>query len=237
MNHTHTAHIEAVLADIQARWGAHALQPLSNVNNKLITIPTGFPLLDTALSAGGIPKHRLTSLLGQATSGMTTLAYKIMAQAQVSQLVVVYLDAPHTFDPQYAALRGVDMELLLLVRPETWELALEMLRDLVGITVTGLLIFDTSVPTIQSPETGQSLAKTLERVGTLLPQSSWTVVTLVPDNLNVKVDGSAALRLHLKRLAWLYADVLYGYRVEVTVAKNKLGLVGEPIIIEMELEG
>ena len=238
MNDTQTQNLDDVLVGIQARWGQEALRVLADVTPPSDFISTGFPPLDAALGTGGIPQHDLTALYGKPTSGMTTLAYSLMTQAQQNQMVTVYLDAPQTFDPEYATYWGIDMEMLLLIRPETWEHALEMLRDVVNISVAGLLVFDTGIPDLRASNQHRPLADTLQRAGALLPQSTWSVVVLVPVDLPVNVDNGAALRLQLARLDWLFdEDVLRGYRVEITVLKNKFGPIGEPVILDVPLGG
>lgn len=236
MNRTHN--IDELLAHLQQKWGRQALQPLTDLAAHADCIPTGFPALDAAIGGGGIPRNRLTAFCGQPTSGMTSLAYSVIAGAQANQLVVVYLDAPQTFDPEYALYRGVDMDLLLHVRPETWGEALEMLRDVTGIAVAGLLVLDASLADIDAPEKRKALAATLQRVAALLPQSTWTLLTLIPPDLPVNVDSGSALRLLAERLAWLREDgTLSGYQTRVTVLKNKFGPAGEQVIIDLTLRG
>jgi hypothetical protein len=238
VNPTPTPNLDALLSAIQDKWGQQALQPLAHVRPHGAFLPTAWPALDAALGAGGIPRNRLTTLSGQPTSGMTTLAYTLMAQAQQHQLIPVYLDAPHTFDPEYAAYRGVDLEMLLIIRPETWEHALELLRDVIHITVAGLLVLDANLPDLPSSRKHTALASTLHRVGTILPQSTWTVVALIPPELPAQADHSATVRLLLQRLGWWFEDdLLRGYQVQITVLKNKGGPVGEPVIMKLALRG
>ena len=165
MNDMQTQRIDDLLTGIQAKWGREALQPLSKVKANADFIPTGFQKLDMALGTGGIPKNRLTSLYGKPTCGMTTLTYSIITQAQANRLVTVYLDAPHIFDPEYAMFRHVDMDLLLLLRPETWEHTLEMLRDVVNVAVAGLLVIDTGISGLKAADRYRPLAAALQRSG------------------------------------------------------------------------
>jgi RecA/RadA recombinase len=237
MHSQNTAAIEILMDAIQQKWGADALRPLHELkHHEPASLCTGIADLDAA--TGGIPLHRLTSLLGKPTSGTTTMAYLLMAQAQQSQLVTIYLDAPHSFDPEYALYRGLDMDLVLLIRPETWEHALEMLRDMVGIAVAGFVVFDTFSPDIRSSEKQNSFSATLERVAALLPHSTWTLLTMAPPDLPVSVDSSASLRLSFERLYWLYEeDVLNGYQTKITTLKNKSGPIPQPIIVNFTIRG
>ena len=115
--------LEATVAAIQLRWGQKALQPAKQAFSPTETAPhisTSFPALDQALAGiGGIPQGRLTEILGTPTSGMATLALKIIAQAQSEGHTTAYLDLGRTFDPEYAARCEVNLSHLLLIRPTT----------------------------------------------------------------------------------------------------------------------
>src|SRR5690606_33435319 len=185
-----------------------------------------------------IPRSRLTTWHGQPTSGTTTLAYALIAQAQTNQMVAVYLDVSHTFDPESAVCQGIDMRRLLLVRPASWGQALELLRDVVDVPVAGLLTLDTAIVRSGLPAQWHALARTLQRVGARLPQSPWTVLALLPQNIPETAAGSASVRLRVERKAWLHtAEVLRGYEVQITVLKNKLKPAAEPVILDLELRG
>jgi hypothetical protein len=113
-----------------------------------------------------------------------------------------------------------------------------MLRDVVTVPVGGLLVFDTSIPDVRSNERRKTLSATLQRVGAYLPQTTWTLLAMVPADLPVKVDSGASMRLRLERLKWLYTDdVLRGYQVKITILKNKFTSVGEPIILDITMRG
>jgi recombination protein RecA len=125
--------LQRVIADLQRQWGTNVVRPLADLpaSTRLPVIPTGFPALDGVLACGGIPQQRLTVFSGSPTCGTTTLAYRLMAQAQHQQQVVVYLDLQRCFDPIAARRCGVESESLLLARPEDLTEALALLRDLV----------------------------------------------------------------------------------------------------------
>ena len=99
--------LEAMMAALQLRWGQKALQPGDQAfppTAEVSPISTSFPSLDRALDGiGGIPRRRLTEILGAPTSGMATLALKIIATAQAEGNLAVYIDLGATFDPDYAA--------------------------------------------------------------------------------------------------------------------------------------
>ena len=94
-------------------------------------IPTGSLALDAALGIGGVPKGRIIEIYGPESSGKTTLALHILAEAQKRGGEVAFVDAEHALDPVYAAALGVDTDNLLVSQPDTGEQALEITDALV----------------------------------------------------------------------------------------------------------
>ncbi len=200
-------------------------------------IPSGYPALDQALAAGGIPRQRLSTFMGHGTSGVTTLAYALMAQAQTAQLVVVHLDTSATFDPHMAESGGVDLDLLLLVQPETWADTLEILRDLLNVPVAGLVVLDAVDERFCGPPQMQALQRTLARVAPLLPRSTWTLLLLLNDGIASIPDGPASLRLKVERQTWFETPAYPpGYRVQVQVLKDKGGPGGQQLSLDLSFE-
>lgn len=132
MDAEQSARLEALLTTIKQRWGADALRKAKALPAAIPDVLTGFPVLDAVLGAGGISRCRTTELLGRATSGMTTLAYKILHHSQVQDACAIYVDLEGTFDPDYAARCGVALERLFLARPDTRVAALDMAYDLLS---------------------------------------------------------------------------------------------------------
>ena len=95
------------------------------------SIPTGSIALDLALGIGGIPRGRITEIYGPESSGKTTLALHIIAEAQRMGGIAAYVDAEHALDPLYASRLGVNLEELLISQPDTGEQALEIVDTLV----------------------------------------------------------------------------------------------------------
>src|SRR6266540_7066822 len=144
MERNPTARLEQVIAAIQRRWGTHALRLLGDAATApaVPVVTTGFAALDAALGIGGVPRGRMTELLGTPTSGMTTIALTLIARAQEQGDLVGYVDISRMFDAQYAASVGVDLPSLLLVRPTTAADALEIIQALVGSGGVGVLVVD-----------------------------------------------------------------------------------------------
>jgi len=106
------------------------------------TISTGAINLDVALDAGGLPRGRIVEIYGPESSGKTTLATHVVAEAQQMGLTCAYVDAEHAMDPVYAAAIGVDMESLLVSQPDTAEEALEITDMLTRSGGVGVIVVD-----------------------------------------------------------------------------------------------
>jgi len=111
-------------------------------------IPTGFPALDQAPGIGGIPRGRVTEILGAPTSGMATRALKLMAKAQGDRDTAAYLDLSYTFDPDYAVRCAVSLERLHLIRPHSGREALEIAASPIAGRGIWVLVFDSVPPTL-----------------------------------------------------------------------------------------
>lgn len=116
------------------------------------SIRTGFPQLDSALGGSGVPRGRITEIFGASSSGKTTLALQIAAQAQRDGWTSAWIDAERAFEPAYAAACEVALETLLLARPDSAEQALGIARELVLSAAVDLVIVDSAaalVPTVE----------------------------------------------------------------------------------------
>lgn len=229
--------LEAAVTAIQQRWGGAALQRGLPAAATAPAIPTGFAALDAALNGcGGIPRGRLTELLRAPTSGMTTVALKVMAQAQQGGADAAYLDLPRTFDPDYAARCGVNLHRLLLVRPHSGPEALEMVYHLLRQRRLGLLIFDSAAALHAAPPTPTALSQLVAP----LAQSATALLFLTPQQYGGALSPAnyppgfalphrAALRLTLTKERWLdRGRDVRGYEARVVVLKNKLGWAAGP---------
>ncbi len=114
---------------------------------KISAIPTGALSLDLALGIGGVPRGRIVEIFGAESSGKTTLALHIMAEAQKLGGEVAFIDAEHALDPVYAGRIGVNMEDILIAQPESGEQALELAETLVRSNVIDVIVVD-SVPAL-----------------------------------------------------------------------------------------
>jgi recombination protein RecA len=118
--------LEMALAQIDKQYGKGAVMKMGERTNMDIkTVPTGALSLDLALGVGGLPRGRVTEIYGPESSGKSTLAMHVVAEAQRNGGVCAYIDAEHAMDPIYARAIGVDVDQLLISQPDTGEQALE----------------------------------------------------------------------------------------------------------------
>ncbi|MFC1954946.1 recombinase RecA [Chloroflexota bacterium] len=129
---------------IEKRFGKGSIMRLgeSAIMAHVEAIPSGSLALDMALGVGGIPRGRITEIFGPESSGKTTLAQHIIAEAQKQNGTVAYIDAEHALDPDYAANCGVNVDDLLISQPDTGEQALEITEALVRSSAVDVIVID-----------------------------------------------------------------------------------------------
>lgn len=129
---------------IESKFGKGAIMKLGDGGADLTVeaIPTGSLALDAALGIGGVPRGRIVEIYGPESSGKTTLALQILAEAQALGGVVAFIDAEHALDPVYAARIGVDIDEVLISQPDTGEQALEICDMLVRSGAIDCIIVD-----------------------------------------------------------------------------------------------
>jgi recombination protein RecA len=234
------ATLQQIVATIQRRWGARALRILGAPASEpaIPVVTTGFAEIDAALHIGGLPRGRLTELLGTPTSGMTTLALTILARAQTHGDLVAYVDLSRTFDAEYAALIGLNLAALLLVRPANAADALELIHALIASGGIGVLVVDSLAMFQSLPRDAGLLEQALRKLPGALALSHCVLVALTslpysPEMTRaVGFRGSllahvAAIRLHIARESWLpNAQGPPGCNARISVLKHKLAAMG-----------
>ncbi len=135
--------LETALAQIEKSFGKGAVMKMGqNVAMQIDAIPTGSIGLDAALGVGGVPRGRVIEVFGPESSGKTTLALHILAQAQKMGGEVAFIDVEHALDPDYARALGVDIDNLLVSQPDTGEQALEITEALVRSGAIDAIVID-----------------------------------------------------------------------------------------------
>jgi recombination protein RecA len=135
--------LDLAIKQIEKQYGKGAIMKLGEAPPVLIDcIPTGSLALDHALGVGGVPRGRVIEIYGPESSGKTTLATQIVAEAQKLGGQAAFIDAEHAFDPAYGAKLGVDVDNLLVSQPDTGEQALEIVDMLVRSGAIDVIVVD-----------------------------------------------------------------------------------------------
>ena len=135
--------LDMALAQIDKQYGKGSIMRMGDKGSMTIeSIPTGALSLDLALGIGGLPRGRVTEIYGPESSGKSTLAMHVVAEAQRNGGVCAYIDAEHAMDPVYANAIGVDIDQLLISQPDTGEQALEICDMLVRSGALDVVVID-----------------------------------------------------------------------------------------------
>ena len=243
--------LEAALGQIEKQFGKGAVMKLGDPSAQMNveTIPTGSLSLDIALGLGGIPKGRIVEIYGPESSGKTTLALHILAQAQKLGGEVAFIDAEHALDPAYARALGVNIDELLISQPDNGEQALEITETMVRSGAIDIVVVDSVAALVPKAEIdgdmGDShvglqarlMSQALRKLTAVISKSNCTVIFI--NQLREKVGvmfgspetttGGRALkfyssvRLDVRRIESLkQSGETIGNRTRVKVVKNKI---------------
>lgn len=231
--------LENTLAAVQLRHGPQALRRGKDAASLPAAphIATGFSALDAMTGCGGVPLGALTLLSGRTTSGKLTVAYKLLANAQRDPqgqvaYTVVLLDLSRTADPDYLARCGLDLDALLIGRPQTGAEAVHLLGDILATRRVRAVVLD-GLPDLQADRKGMAdLHANLGKFQRILRASGAVLVVLdepQPPWLRwLNLDGSravraaAALHIEMQRERWLrQGGVMVGYRAQARLLKSR----------------
>ncbi len=242
--------LEAAMASIDKQFGKGAIMKMGEKTQMNIeVIPTGSLGLDIALGVGGVPRGRIVEIYGPESSGKTTLALHILAEAQKMGGDVAFIDAEHALDPVYAKKLGVDVEELIVSQPDTGEQALEITEALVRSGAIDAIIVDSVAALVPKAEIdgdmGDShvglqarlMSQALRKLTAIISKSNTVVIFI--NQLREKVGimfgnpetttGGRALkfyssvRLDIRRIeAIKNGTEVIGNRTKVKVVKNKV---------------
>lgn len=243
--------LEIALGQIEKQFGKGAIMKLGDKADKtgIEVIPTGCLTLDIALGVGGVPRGRIIEVFGPESSGKTTLALHIVAQAQKLGGDAAFIDAEHALDPVYAENLGVCVDELYVSQPDTGEQALEITEALVRSGAIDVIVVDSVAALVPKAEIegdmGDShmglqarlMSQALRKLAGAISKSNCVVifinqlrekVGLVFGNPEVTPGGKAlkfysSVRLDVRRVEGIKngADVI-GNRTKVKVVKNKV---------------
>ena len=241
--------LDLVMKNVEKTFGKGAIMRLGDAARMQIeTISTGALPLDLALG-GGLPRGRVIEVYGPESSGKTTVALHAIAEIQKTGGVAAFVDAEHALDPVYAAALGVDVSELLVCQPDSGEMALEVVDQLVRSSAVDLVVVDSVAALTPRAEIegdmGDShmglqarlMSQALRKITSNICKSGSTVIFL--NQLRQKIGvtyGSpevttggnalkfyASVRLDIRRIQTLKKGTdMYGIRAKVKVAKNKV---------------
>lgn len=235
------------VAAIQQRFGHTAIRKLDSLDPsaRLSRLSTGYPQLDEVLGTGGIPRRGITEFVGIPTSGMETLAFKAIANAQNHDEGVVFVDPERAFDPDYATACGVAVDDLLLIHDAPHPQVLDLVRDVVASGVVGLVVFRSSRLLFEKGQSPQAIEAGLRRLKAAVAKSPCGLLFLTSQEPHEGASRKAtwgasalrsiaSLRLLVARETWLNDESgLCGYQSKVTVLKNHLGASGRSVYIDI----
>ena len=145
--------LEVAISQIERQFGKGSIMRFNDGSQPQVeSIPTGSIALDLALGIGGVPRGRIVEIYGPESSGKTTLALHIIAEAQKLGGMAAIVDAEHALDPLYAERLGVDLDELLISQPDTGEQALEIAETLVRSSAVDVLVIDSVAALVPKAE-------------------------------------------------------------------------------------
>lgn len=241
--------INVVLEGIKSKYGEGAIMKLGDARRVDVdAIPTGSISLDAALGVGGMPRGRIIEIYGPESSGKTTLALHVVAEAQKKGGLCAFIDAEHALDPEYAKKLGVEIENLLISQPDNGEQALEITESLVRSNKIDVIVIDSVAALTPRAEIegemgdkhiglqARLMSQALRKLTAIIAKSKTVVIFI--NQLRMKIGimfgnpettpGGRALkfyssvRIDVRRIAQIKkGDEVIGSRTRAKVVKNK----------------
>ncbi|NLK65658.1 MAG: recombinase RecA [Tissierellia bacterium] len=242
--------LELAIAQIEKQFGKGSIMKLGeNAKLNIEAIPTGALPLDIATGIGGVPKGRIIEIFGPESSGKTTVALHIVAEAQKMGGIAAFIDAEHALDPAYAKNLGVKVEELIISQPDTGEQALEIAEALVRSGAIDILVVDSVAALVPKAEIdgemGDShmglqarlMSQALRKLAGAISKSNTVAIFInqLREKIGVMFGNPetttggralkfyASMRLDVRRIETLKkGDDVYGNRTRVKIVKNKV---------------
>jgi recombination protein RecA len=243
--------LELTIDQIEKRFGKGSIMKLgATAAPSVEVISSGSLALDLALGVGGIPRGRITEIFGPESSGKTTLAQHVIAEAQKRGGMVAYIDAEHALDPTYARSCGVNIDDMLISQPDTGEQALEITEALVRSNAIDVIVIDSVAALVPRAEIegemgdafvglqARLMSQALRKLAAAIGRSGTAVIFLnqlrekvgiVFGNPEVTPGGRAlkfyaSVRIDLRRAETIkQGDRAIGSHIKARVVKNKVG--------------
>ena len=242
--------IKNIIKELEKKYGEGTVMKFSDKRTiDIETIPTGSISLDYALGIGGIPRGRIVEIFGPESSGKTTLALSVIANAQKQGIQCAFVDAEHSLDPDYARNIGVDLKQMYISQPSSGEQALDVVEGFVRSGEIGLIIVDSVAALTPQAEIdgtmgqvhiglqARLMSQALRKLTAIASKSKTTIIFVNQIRMMIGVkwgnpettSGGTALkfyisiRIEVRRAAKLKKEEeIIGNRVKVKIAKNKL---------------
>jgi len=243
--------IDIAVGQIEKQFGKGSIMRLGSRNQiaPIEAISTGSISIDYALGVGGLPRGRVTEIYGPESSGKTTLALQVIAEAQRAGGMAAFVDAEHALDAQYAQKLGVDLENLLVSQPDNGEQALEIVEVLVRSNSVDVIVVDSVAALVPKAEIdgemgeaqmglqARLMSQALRKLTGIVSKSKTTLVFInqLREKIGVMFGNPetttggralkfyASVRIDIRRIASIKdGDQIIGGRTRVKVVKNKV---------------
>jgi len=242
--------LDETLSQIKQKFGEGAIMKLKEARPVDVdVIPTGSISLDTALGVGGVPRGRVIEIYGAESTGKSTLALHILAEAQKQGGVGAFIDAEHALDPDYSKKIGVNVDDLLISQPDSGEQALQIVETLVKSGEVDVIVVDSVAALVPQAEIAgemgefqiglqaRLMSQALRKLSGIISKTKTVVIFLnqtrmkigmmfgnpetTPGGLALKF--YASVRIQLKRIAQIkHGEEIIGSRIKAKIVKNKV---------------
>ncbi|HET9193213.1 MAG TPA: recombinase RecA [Vicinamibacterales bacterium] len=243
--------IDIAVGQIEKQFGKGSIMRLGQRNSvgPIASISTGSISIDYALGIGGLPRGRVTEIFGPESSGKTTLALQVIAEAQKAGGMAAFVDAEHALDAQYAQKLGVDLENLLVSQPDNGEQALEIVEVLIRSNSVDVVVVDSVAALVPKAEIegemgeaqmglqARLMSQALRKLTGVVSKSNTTLIFInqLREKIGVMFGNPetttggralkfyASVRVDIRRIASIKdGDQVIGGRTRVKIVKNKV---------------
>lgn len=249
-NSGRTQALKIAMDQIEKEFGKGSIMKLGQTKTlDIASIPTGSISLDLALGIGGIPRGRIVEIYGPESSGKTTLAMHIMAQAQKAGGLAAIIDAEHAFDPAYAKNLNINIDELLISQPDTGEQALEIAETLVRSNALDIIVIDSVAALTPKREIegdmgdanvglqARLMSQALRKLTAIVSKTKTCIIFINQIRMKIGVmfgnpettSGGMALkfyssiRIEIRRIGQIKeGDQVIGARTRIKIVKNKV---------------
>ncbi len=242
--------LDTAISQIERQFGKGAIMRLGQQEAVTVNvIPTGSLGLDAALGVGGVPRGRVIEIFGPESSGKTTLALHVIAQAQQAGGLAAFIDAEHALDPEYCGKLGVDVENLLVAQPDNGEQALEIAETLIRSASVDVVVIDSVAALVPRAELegemgdaavglqARLMSQAMRKLTAIVSKSKTCVIFInqIREKIGVMFGNPetttggralkfyASVRLDIRRIGAIKSgEEVVGSRTKVKVVKNKV---------------